>query len=65
MNNPLLKEWNTPFGTPPFNLIEITHYKPAIEEAIKLASEEINGIADNAEPPDFENTVASLDRAGR
>ena len=64
MNNPLLKEWNTPFGTPPFNLIEITHYKPAIEEAIKLASEEINGIADNAEPPDFENTVASLDRAG-
>ena len=64
MNNPLLKEWNTPFGTPPFNLIEITHYKPAIEEAIKLASEEINGNADNAEPPDFENTVASIDRAG-
>ena len=64
MNNPLFQEWNTPFGTPPFNLIEIKHYKPAIEEAIKLASEEIDGIADNAEPPDFENTVAALDMTG-
>src|SRR5674476_1388557 len=63
-NNPLLHEWQTPFGTPPFHLIEIKYYKPAIETAIKLASEEIDGIADNAEPPDFENTVAALDRAG-
>src|SRR5664279_5303185 len=64
MNNPLLQEWNTPFGTPPFHLIEISHYKSAIEAAIKLASEEINRIADNAEQADFENTVAALDRAG-
>jgi peptidyl-dipeptidase Dcp len=64
MNNPLLQEWNTPFATPPFHLIEISHFKPAIEEAIHSAAEEINLIADNTELADFENTIASLDRAG-
>ena len=64
MNNPLLQEWKTPFGTPPFNLIETIHFKPAVEEAIKSASEEIKIITNNDELPDFENTIASLDRAG-
>jgi peptidyl-dipeptidase Dcp len=64
MNNPLLQEWQTPFVTPPFHLIEIIHYKPAVEVAINQASEEINNITDNNEPPDFENTIATLDRAG-
>jgi peptidyl-dipeptidase Dcp len=63
MNNPLLQEWNTPFSTPPFHLIETIHFKPAIEEAIKSAEEEIKIITDNNELPDFENTIASLDRA--
>jgi peptidyl-dipeptidase Dcp len=64
MNNPLLDKWNTPFGTPPFNLIKTTHFKPAVEEAIKSAAEEIRIITDNTDRPDFENTIASLDRAG-
>jgi peptidyl-dipeptidase Dcp len=64
MNNPLLQVWNTPFGTPPFHLIKTIHFKPAIEEAIKSATEEIKLISDNSDLPDFENTIASLDRAG-
>ena len=64
MNNPLLQEWKTPFGTPPFDVIRTGHFKAAIEEAIKFATEEIKVITDNKEQPDFENTVASLDRAG-
>jgi peptidyl-dipeptidase Dcp len=64
MNNPLLEEWKTPFGTPPFDVIRTDHFKAAIEEAIKFATEEIKVITDNNEQPDFENTVASLDRAG-
>jgi len=64
MYNPLLEAWNTPFGTPPFNQIKIEHFRPAIDEAIKLASEEIKNISENAEEPDFENTVAALDRSG-
>jgi peptidyl-dipeptidase Dcp len=64
MNNPLLQEWNTPFGTPPFNLIETSHYKPAVEEAIRLAAEEIKRITENQESPDFFNTIEALDNTG-
>jgi peptidyl-dipeptidase Dcp len=64
MDNPLLQKWTTPFGTPPFHLIKTTHFKPAVEEAIKSAGEEIKIISENNLPPDFENTIASLDRAG-
>jgi len=64
MNNPLLEEWETPFGTPPFNIIETSHFKPAFEEAIKSAAEEIKIITENSEKPDFENTIATLDRSG-
>jgi peptidyl-dipeptidase Dcp len=64
MKNPLLHEWDTPFRTPPFRDIQITHFVPAVEETIRSASEEIKAIAENPEPPDFENTIATLDRAG-
>ncbi|HZY25217.1 MAG TPA: M3 family metallopeptidase [Bacteroidales bacterium] len=64
INNPLLQNWKTPFGTPPFDLIETSHFKPAIEESIKTASEEIKMITESAEVPDFENTIASLDEVG-
>ena len=64
MINPLLQDWITPFGTPPFHLIETIHFKPAVEEAIKSASQEILTIADNNDLPDFENTIVSLERAG-
>jgi peptidyl-dipeptidase Dcp len=64
MNNPLLQFWNTPFNTPPFDLIETDHFRPAVEEAIKSANEEINFITENTDIPTFENTVAALDRVG-
>lgn len=64
MINPLLEEWKTPFGTPPFTKIETSHYKPAIEEAIAIARMEIDRITYDPDAPDFENTVAALDRAG-
>jgi len=64
MANPLLLDWDTPFGTPPFHLFENAHFKPAIEETIKSASAEIKAIAENQASPDFENTIAALDRAG-
>ncbi len=63
-DNPLLDSWNTPFETPPFNLIHTDHYRPAADIAISEALEEAVIIADNPEPPTFENTVAALDRAG-
>ncbi len=64
MDNPLLLPWNTPFETPPFHLIKAVHFRPAAEEAVKLASEEIKTITDNREQPTFDNTIAKLERAG-
>ncbi len=64
MTNPLLEIRNTPYGTPPFHLIRAEHFRPAIEEAIKMASAEIDTIAENPEAPTFRNTIEALERCG-
>lgn len=64
MHNPLLKEFDTPFGTAPFDQIQPIHYLPAIKHAIQLAKAEIEKI--KAQPlPTFENTIEALDRSGK
>jgi peptidyl-dipeptidase Dcp len=63
-NNPLLSEFKTPYGLPPFNLISHHHYEPAIVAAIPLHMADLNAIVANCEEPTFENTIAAFDRAG-
>ena len=58
------KQWDTPFGTPPFNRIAADHYEPAFERAMSLQNAEIAAITSNKERPTFENTVAEFDRSG-
>lgn len=62
--NPLLREWNTPFTIAPFDLIGPEHFKPAIEYAIEEARKEANHIISSGEEPDFHNTIEALERAG-
>ncbi|MEE4296294.1 MAG: M3 family metallopeptidase [Wenzhouxiangella sp.] len=62
--NPLLAEWDTPFGTPPLDLIEESHFLPAFNAALASHSAEIEAIANNPEPPSFENTMLALEQAG-
>jgi len=62
--NPLLQEFETPFGVPPFDRIETEHYMPAFKEAMKRHNEEIEAITSNTEAPTFENTVAAFDYSG-
>ena len=62
--NPLLEQWNTPFGIAPFELILAEHFRPAIEQAIETARSEINAITCNAAEPDFENTIEALESSG-
>lgn len=62
--NPLLQKWETPFGTPPFNLIRTEHFKEAIVEAIIRAEAEITSITENTESPNFENTISALEKSG-
>lgn len=63
-SNPLLAEWNTPFGVAPFELIKAEHFKPAIEYAIEAAGKEINDIVVNTAEPDFANAIEALEKAG-
>ena len=37
-DNPFMKEWDTPYGVPPFDEIKTEHYLPAIEEGMKRQS---------------------------
>jgi len=63
-DNPLLATWDTPYGAPPFNLLENKHYKPALQEGIRIQQAEIDAIANSHEQPNFKNTIVALDRSG-
>ena len=62
--NPLLTEWNTEFGVPPFDKIRTEHFEPAFEEAMKIHNEEIEAIASSTEEPTFENVILAFDNSG-
>lgn len=62
--NPFFEEWDTPYGIPPFDKIEVGDYMPAVKEGIARQQAEIQAIIDNEAEPDFENTVAAYDRSG-
>jgi peptidyl-dipeptidase Dcp len=63
-SNPLLVEATTPYGVPPFDLIEAKHYEPAFRFAMSLHNDEVATILANKEEPTFDNTVLELDRSG-
>jgi peptidyl-dipeptidase Dcp len=62
--NPFAAKWDTPFGVPPFGEIELEHYQPAFDEAMKLHNQEISAIYRKRSAPTFENTIAAMDRSG-
>ncbi len=64
VTNPLLAEWNTPFGVPPFDQIEDAHYLPAYRAAILEHRAEIETIIANPQAPTFDNTIVALERSG-
>jgi peptidyl-dipeptidase Dcp len=64
MENPFFKEWTTPFGVPPFEEIKEEHFVPAVQEGINQQQAEVEAIVNNAEAPDFENTILALDKSG-
>ena len=64
MDNPFFKEWETPFGVPPFDEIKNEHFRPAFAEGMRLHKEEIDAIVNNQEEPTFENTLVALDKSG-
>jgi len=62
--NPLLTESPLPYQLPPFADIKDEHFAPAFDQGMKQHLAEIDAIANNPAPPDFENTIVAMERAG-
>jgi len=62
-HNPLLMAWDTPFGIPPFHLIEDAHFGPALDAGFAAQRDNIIAILSDARPPDFYNTILALERS--
>ncbi len=64
-DNPLLQDWDTPYGLPPFTLIRSEHFEPALQAAMQQHRDELTVLTGQSAAPDFDNTLAAFDRAGR
>ena len=63
--NPLLEEFDTPFGIAPFAQITIEDYREAMLQGMAEQKAEIEAIIDSTDEPSFANTIAALDQSGR
>ncbi|WP_120504477.1 M3 family metallopeptidase [Sulfitobacter mediterraneus] len=64
MTNPLLQDWDTPFGLAPFDAISDDDFAPALDEALTAHRAEIDAIAGDPNAPDFDNTIGAMEAAG-
>lgn len=63
--NPLLADWEGPYGgVPPFDKVQVALFKPALESAMMQNLMEVEAIAKAPAAPNFENTIAAMERAG-
>ena len=63
--NPLLEEFDTPFGIAPFAQITIEDYREAMLQGMAEQKAEIEAIIASTDEPTFANTIAALDQSGR
>ncbi|MFV2007836.1 MAG: M3 family metallopeptidase [Longimicrobiales bacterium] len=64
-DNPFFVESPLLFNMPDFDRIQDDDFAPAFERGMAEQRGEVDVIADNAEPPTFENTLVALERSGR
>jgi peptidyl-dipeptidase Dcp len=63
--NPLLYPSPLPFQAPPFDKITDADFAPAFDAGMKEQLAEVSQIADDPAPPDFDNTIAALEKTGQ
>ncbi len=64
--SPLLQPWTGPYGgVPPWDQVRPGDFVADFDAAIEMASKEIDAIANNPDPPTFDNTIVALEKAGR
>jgi peptidyl-dipeptidase Dcp len=61
--NPLLQNWQNPYGLPTFELIKPEHFRPAFVVLFEEHLTKIDALANDSVAPTFENTVAVFDAA--
>lgn len=62
-SNPFYTDFQTANGVPPFDKIKLGHYEPAFLKGMDEQNQRIQAIIENAEAPNFENTIAALDNS--
>lgn len=65
MTNPFFEDWTAPFGAPPLDRIRPEHFAPAYDRALAEHRAEIGTIAENREPPSFDNVVLALEKSSK
>ena len=63
-SNPFYAASTLPLQAPPFDKIKDGDYQPAIEAGMAQQQEEVRAIADNPDPPTFENTLVAIGEIG-
>lgn len=62
----MLEPWTGPYGgVPPWNLVRQEEFIAAFDAAIAETQAEIDAIANNPQPPTFDNTIVALEKVGR
>jgi peptidyl-dipeptidase Dcp len=64
-SNPFYAASILPLQAPRFDKIKDSDYQPAIEAGMAQQREEVRGIAENPDPPTFENTLVALEKTGQ
>lgn len=63
--NPLLLKWEGPYGgVPPFDRVQVSQFKSALEDGMAENLAEVDRIAKDPATPTFENTIVAMERAG-
>lgn len=66
LDHPMLAPWTGDFGgLPPWDKVKVADFVPAFEAAIAAAEAEVDAIAANPAKPNFENTIAAMEKQGR
>jgi peptidyl-dipeptidase Dcp len=65
MTNPFFEDWTAPFGAPPLDRIAPAHFPAAYDRTLAEHSAEVAAIAENRDPPSFDNTVLALEKSGK
>jgi peptidyl-dipeptidase Dcp len=63
--NPFLAESTLPFQAPDFTTIKDEDFQPALEEGMRIQLGEMDKIADQSDPPTFDNTLLAMEKTGR